>query len=39
MPKEPYAFSGGFGKPRRPEFEDCKFVVGEDGAAITLTLR
>ena len=39
MPKEPYAFSGGFDKLRRPEFEDCKFEVGEDGAAITLTLR
>lgn len=39
MPKEPYAFSGGFDKLRRPEFQDCKFGVGEDGAAITLTLR
>ena len=39
IPKEPYAFSLGFDKLRRPEFEDCKFVVGKDGAAITLTLR
>lgn len=38
VPKEPYAFSRGFKKLRRPEFEECKFVVGEDGAAITLTL-
>ncbi|MCE2424303.1 MAG: DUF2141 domain-containing protein [Pseudomonadales bacterium] len=39
IPKEPYAFSRGFRKMRRPDFEDCKFVVGEDGAAITLALR
>lgn len=39
IPKEPYAFSRGFNKMRRPKFEECKFVVGEDGAAITLTLR
>lgn len=38
VPKEPYAFSRGFRKLRRPDFEECKFVVGEDGAAITLTL-
>ena len=38
IPKEPYAFSEGYEKLRRPDFEDCKFVVGEDGAAITLTL-
>ena len=39
MPKEPYAFSLDFDKRRRPTFEDCKFTVGEDGAAITLTLK
>ncbi len=39
IPKEPYAFSQDFDKMKRPEFEDCKFVVGEDGTAITLTLR
>lgn len=38
LPKEPYAFSKGYDKLRRPDFEDCKFVVAEDGAAITLTL-
>ena len=38
IPKEPYAFSQGFKKRRRPDFEDCKFVVREDGAAINLTL-
>ena len=37
IPKEPYAFSQGFDKMRRPAFEDCKFVVGGDRTAITLT--
>ena len=39
IPKEPYGFSMGFSKLRRPKFEDCRFEVGEDGAVITLTLR
>lgn len=39
MPKEPYAFSGPFNKLRRPKFADCKFAVGEDGAAITVGLQ
>ena len=39
IPKEPYGFSQGFNKLREPKFEDCKFVVGEDGTAITLTLK
>ena len=39
IPKEPYAFSLGFDKLRRPTFEECKFTVDEDGAAITLTLK
>ena len=36
MPKEPYGFSGPFNKLRMPKFRDCMFVVGEDGAAITV---
>ncbi len=39
LPEEPYAFSGPFNKLRRPEFADCKFAVGEDGAAITVGLQ
>ena len=39
MPKEPYAFSGPFNKLRMPKFKDCMFVVGEDGAAITVGLQ
>lgn len=39
MPKEPYAFSGPFNKLRTPKFADCKFAVGEDGAAITVGLQ
>lgn len=39
IPKEPYAFSQGFDKMRRPTFEDCKFAVGEEGHAITIDLR
>ena len=32
IPKELYAFSGPFNKLRMPKFEECMFVVGEDGA-------
>ena len=39
MPKEPYAFSGPFNKLRMPKFKDCMFVVGEDGAGITVGLQ
>ncbi len=39
MPKEPYAFSGPFNKLRMPKFKDCRFVVGEDGAAIRVGLQ
>ena len=39
IPKEPYAFSQDFDKMKRPGFEQCKFVVDQDGTAITLTLR
>ena len=39
VPKEPYGFSQGFDKLKRPKFKDCKFVVGEEGAAIRLTLK
>ena len=39
MPKEPYAFSGPFSKLRMPRFKDCMFVVGEEGAAITVGLQ
>ena len=39
MPKEPYAYSGPFSKLRMPKFKDCMFVVGEDGAAITVWLQ
>ena len=39
LPKEPYAFSGPFNKLRMPKFVDCKFAVGEDGAAITVELQ
>lgn len=39
LPKEPYAFSGPFNKRRMPKFEECMFVVGEDGAAITVGLQ
>lgn len=39
LPKEPYAFSGPFNKLRTPKFADCKFAVGEDGAAITVGLQ
>ena len=39
LPKEPYAFSGPFDKLRTPKFADCKFAVGEDGAAIRVGLQ
>lgn len=39
LPKEPYVFSGPFDKLRTPKFADCKFAVGEDGAAITVGLQ
>ncbi|MCE2460150.1 MAG: DUF2141 domain-containing protein [Pseudomonadales bacterium] len=39
IPKEPYAFSLCASKFRRPKFEECKFEVGEDGAAITLSFK
>ncbi|MDE0107710.1 MAG: DUF2141 domain-containing protein [Bryobacterales bacterium] len=39
LPKEPYAFSGPFSKLRMPKFVDCKFAVGEDGAAIRIGLQ
>lgn len=39
MPTEPFAFSGSFNKLRMPKFNDCMFVVGEDGAAITVVLQ
>lgn len=39
MPKEPYGFSGPFNKLGMPKFEKCMFVVGEDGAAITVVLQ
>ena len=32
IPKEPYTFSGPFKKLRMPKFEECMFVVDEDGA-------
>lgn len=39
LPKEPYAFSGQFNERRLPKFEECMFVVGEDPAAITVSLN
>ena len=39
IPKEPYAFGQGFNKFRTPKFEECKFVVGQEGTAVTLTLK
>ena len=39
MPKEPYAFSGPFNRLGMPKFDKCMFVVGEDGAAITVVLQ
>jgi len=39
LPKEPYAFSGPFNKLGMPKFVDCKFAVGEDGAAIAVGLQ
>jgi uncharacterized protein (DUF2141 family) len=39
LPREPFAFSGPFAKLGMPKFKECKFVVREDGAAITVGLQ
>lgn len=38
IPEEPFAFSGPFKKLQKPQFKDFMFVVGQDGAAISLVL-
>jgi len=39
IPTEPYAFSGAFKKLQKPKFKDFVFVVGRDGAAISVVLQ
>jgi len=39
IPTEPYAFSGPYKKLQKPKFKDFIFVVGRDGAAISVVLR
>ena len=39
IPIEPFAFSGPLKKLQKPNFKDFMFVVGQDGAAISVVLR